>query len=80
LLANDRELKLPLDMFLDAIQNLPLFSVLPISCEIASEFAALQGFRDPADRAIVATARVHRLRLVTVDSNIIASGLVPVVE
>lgn len=37
------------------------------------------GLRDPADRAIVATARVHRLKLITSDQRIIASGLVPVI-
>jgi len=36
--------------------------------------------RDPADRAIVATARVHRLRLVTSDQRIIESKLVLVIE
>ena len=36
--------------------------------------------RDPADRAIVATARIHRLRLVTSDQRIVESKLVPVVE
>jgi PIN domain nuclease of toxin-antitoxin system len=36
--------------------------------------------RDPADRAIVATARVHRLLLVTSDQRIIESKLVPVVD
>jgi len=36
--------------------------------------------RDFADRAIAATARVHRLRLVTSDQRTIESNLVPVVE
>jgi PIN domain nuclease of toxin-antitoxin system len=36
--------------------------------------------RDPGDRVIVATARVHRLRLLTADQRIIESGLVPVIE
>jgi PIN domain nuclease of toxin-antitoxin system len=36
--------------------------------------------RDPADRVIVATARVHRLTLLTADQRIIESDLVPVVE
>jgi hypothetical protein len=36
--------------------------------------------RDPADRAIVASARVHNLRLVTSDRRIIESKLAPVVE
>jgi PIN domain nuclease of toxin-antitoxin system len=35
--------------------------------------------RDPADQAIVATARVHRLKLVTSDQRIIESKLVPVI-
>jgi PIN domain nuclease of toxin-antitoxin system len=48
--------------------------------EVAAEVAALGGYlRDPADRAIVSTARVRRLKLVTSDQRIIDSGLVPVV-
>jgi PIN domain nuclease of toxin-antitoxin system len=35
---------------------------------------------DPADRTIVATARVHGLRLVSSDRRIIDSGLVTVQE
>ena len=57
------------------------FSVVPFDAEIAAEVAVLgDALRDPADRAIVATARVRRLRLVTSDQRIIASNLVPVVE
>lgn len=48
--------------------------------EVALEVAALAALKDPADRAIAATARVHRLRLVTSDQRIIESQLVPVVE
>lgn len=56
------------------------YQVLPLTLEIATEVAALgPKLRDPADRAIVATARVHALRLVTSDQRIIESGLVPVV-
>jgi PIN domain nuclease of toxin-antitoxin system len=80
LLANERKLNASLDVFLNTIRNAPLFSILPISYEIVAEFGALQGFRDPADRAIVATARVHRLQLLTKDQNIIDSGLVSVIE
>jgi len=59
----------------------PLFVLLPITVEIAAAVATLGGtLTDPADRAIVATARVHRLRLVTSDQRIVASKLVPVVE
>jgi PIN domain nuclease of toxin-antitoxin system len=35
--------------------------------------------RDPSDRAIVATARVRNLRLLTSDQRIIGSNLVAVV-
>lgn len=56
------------------------FQVLPITFDIAIEAAQLRALRDPADRAIVATALVHRLQLVTSDQRIIDSKLVPVVE
>ncbi len=36
--------------------------------------------RDPADRAIVATARIHNLKLLTSDQRIIDSRLVPFIE
>ena len=57
------------------------FHVVPIDLEIAAEIAAMgDSLRDPADRAIVAAARIHRLRLVTSDQRIVESKLVPVVE
>ena len=55
------------------------FQVLPLDYDVAADAAGLTGLRDPADRAIVATARVHHLRLVTSDQRIIESKLVPVV-
>lgn len=59
----------------------PIFRVLPLTVEVAREVFQLGGaLRDPADRAIVATARVHRIRLLTSDQRIIESQLVPVVE
>lgn len=62
------------------LEGSPSFAVLPITFEIAAEFASLSHqLRDPADRAIVATARVHRLRLITSDERIIASKLVTVI-
>ena len=73
------DLKVGLDEFFDALQASPAFRVLPLTYEVASEAASVGSLRDPADRAIVATARVHRLRLVTSDQRIIESGLVPVV-
>jgi PIN domain nuclease of toxin-antitoxin system len=80
-LTSAGKLKLRLDDFFGELQSNPLFRVLPLTYEIALEVASLGGtLRDPADRAIVATARVHRLRLVTSDQRIITSKLVPVVE
>ena len=66
---------------LEALSADPLFQILPMTVEIATEVVLLgASLRDPADRAIVASARVHRLRLVTSDQRIIESKLVPVVD
>ena len=59
----------------------PAFQIIPLTTDVAYEVAAIgDSLRDPADRAIVATARVHRLRLLTADQRIIESQLVPVIE
>ena len=73
-------LKMSLDEFFGIIQSSPVFRILPITYEIASDVFSLVALKDPADRAIAATARVHRLQLVTSDQRIIESRLVPVVE
>jgi PIN domain nuclease of toxin-antitoxin system len=73
-------LKLPLDEFFRDLNSNPVFRVLPLTWEVALDVAFLGVLKDPADRAIVATARVHRLRLVTSDQRIIDSGFVQVVE
>jgi PIN domain nuclease of toxin-antitoxin system len=73
-------LKASLNEFFDNLQGNPVFRVLPLTYEIASEVASLGVLRDPADRTIVATARIHRLQLVTSDQHIIESRLVPIVE
>jgi PIN domain nuclease of toxin-antitoxin system len=71
----------PLGDILGAITRENGFHPIPIDCSIAAEIAAIgTSLRDPNDRAIVATARIRRLRLVTADQRIIDSGLVPVVE
>jgi PIN domain nuclease of toxin-antitoxin system len=65
---------------LGQLESNPAFEILPLTVEVAREVAALgPSLRDPTDRAIVATARVHQLRLITSDQRIIASQLVPVV-
>lgn len=73
-------LGMSLDDFFEALNSNPVFHVLPVTYEVAREVAWLAPLRDPADRAIVATARVHRLRLVTSDERIIKSGLIQVVD
>ena len=58
-----------------------MLQVLPVTFEIASEVASMgRALQDPADRAIVATACVHRLTLVTSDQRIIESKRVPVID
>jgi PIN domain nuclease of toxin-antitoxin system len=59
----------------------PALRIMPFTTDVAHEMAAMgDALRDPADRVIVATARVHRLRLLTADQRIIESNLVPVIE
>jgi PIN domain nuclease of toxin-antitoxin system len=72
--------KVSLGEFFQDLSANPVFRVLPLTHEVALDVASLGGLRDPADRAIAATARVHRLRLVTSDQRIIESKLVQVVE
>jgi PIN domain nuclease of toxin-antitoxin system len=73
-------LKVSLDELFRDLNSNPTFRILPLTYEVALDAASLSVLRDPADRAIAATARVHRLRLVTSDQRIIESRLVPVVE
>ena len=75
-----RPFEVPLSEFFEDVSSSPVFRVLPLTYEVALEAVALRTLRDPADRAITATALVHRLRLVTSDQRIIESKLVPVVE
>jgi PIN domain nuclease of toxin-antitoxin system len=73
-------LKVSLDGFFQDIDSNPAFRILPLTSEVALDVASLGVLRDPADRAIAATARVHHLRLVTSDRRIVESKLVQVVE
>lgn len=81
ILAGDGKLQLrkSLEEIFDDLQSSPILQLLPLTREVATEAAYLGNLRDSADRAIVATARVHRLRLVTSDQRIIESKLVPVI-
>ncbi len=79
ILASAGVIRISLPDFLASIAGNPVFRVLPLSFEIAAEVAFLGTLRDPADRAIAATARVHRLTLLTSDERIIDSTLVKTV-
>ena len=71
--------EIPFDDLVEKLSSDSAIQILPLTLEIAIEIEAIgDGLRDPADRAIVATARVHRLKLITSDARIIESGLVPV--
>ena len=68
------------ELLLDLESN-PAFQLEPLTVDVAAEVAALgASLRDPADRTIVATARVRKLRLITSDRRIIDSKLVPTVS
>lgn len=70
----------PAAAILNKVEPNPAFRIVPFTVDIATEVAAIgDALRDPADRAIVCTARAHGLRLVTSDRRIIDSNLVPVV-
>jgi len=64
----------------ELLEQSPVFRILPVTIPIAIDAGALSLLRDPADRTIVATARVHRLRLLTSDQRIIDSNLVSVID
>ena len=72
-------LSLALREWLERATAPPLVRRCGISPAIAAEVAALpESFhRDPADRILVATARVEGATLLTRDRRIIASGLAP---
>jgi len=69
---------IPVHDLLSELESNPAFHIEPLTVDIAAEVAALGApLRDPADRAIVATARIRKLRLITSDRRIIDSKLVP---
>jgi PIN domain nuclease of toxin-antitoxin system len=81
-LVAEGRLKLRNDLsnVLDAFENDPVYRILPLSAAVAVDAAALQSLRDLGDRVIAATARIHKLRLVTSDSRIIDSNLVSTIH
>ncbi|MEA3358471.1 MAG: type II toxin-antitoxin system VapC family toxin [Thermodesulfobacteriota bacterium] len=66
-------LKISSEEWLDHAINRTGITVLNLTPRIALESCNLPGtfHKDPADRIIVATARIHKLKLITKDQNII---------
>lgn len=75
-------LALPIDEWLARATAAPRVGLYPVTPAIASEVVALGSTRgwDPADRIIVATARVLGVPLATSDKRIIDSKLVPTIS
>lgn len=75
-LVEHKRLELPCSLSEWMAQALayPGIRLLPLTPEVAVESTRLPGtfHRDPADQIIVATARLHRLQLVTSDARILA--------
>ena len=71
----------PLGPWLASIVRSPRLRTHRVTARVAAEVAALPStfHRDPADRIIVATARVLALPLMTADRRIVGSGLVEIV-
>ena len=69
------------DVLFTQLETHPRLEILPLSPRIALESTRLgpNFHRDPADRLIAATARVHGLRLLTADARIRDSAVVAVV-
>ena len=81
LAGGSHRIKASMDELFSELGTNPIFRILPLTIEVATEVSLLGGaLGDPADRAIVATARLHHLRLLTSDQRIIESKLVAVVE
>jgi PIN domain nuclease of toxin-antitoxin system len=68
----------PVAWITSALRQVPLRAI-PVTTDIALECARFElPHDDPADRILVATARVHALTFVTSDQKIIEAGVVPV--
>jgi PIN domain nuclease of toxin-antitoxin system len=80
LLVSRRKIEPAISNIFDAVESNPVFQILPVTMQVASEVASLETLVDPFDKAIVATARVHRLNLLTADERIIESGLIKTVS
>jgi PIN domain nuclease of toxin-antitoxin system len=75
-------LTMPVGAWLAQLASSPSLELARVTPAIAAEVAALpKSFRrDPADRAIVATARAHGATLLTSEAAIVAARLVPTID
>jgi PIN domain nuclease of toxin-antitoxin system len=65
----------------EMLETSPALKIFPLTVGIAREAPPLSAvLRDPADCLIVATARVHGLRLLTSDRRIVDSKLAQIVD
>lgn len=81
LVARSRlQLAFSVQEWFDDLKDDPLIEILPLTTSIILESIRLQAdeLTDPADQLIVATARVHGKRLMTVDGLICNARVVPV--
>ena len=67
-------LKIEVDDFITQLENLPAIQFLPITNRIALASVGLPEplHKDPADRLIIATAKVNNCKLITADEKILA--------
>ncbi|OGQ84113.1 MAG: hypothetical protein A3F90_17805 [Deltaproteobacteria bacterium RIFCSPLOWO2_12_FULL_60_19] len=72
-------LKMPFHRWVEEITKAPNFQVQPYTLEILLAAESLSSIRDPADRAIVATARDLGYPLLTADAGIQEGGWVETV-
>jgi len=63
----------------DRLASMPNYSVRPLELDVVKAAYGLRVLSDPSDRLIVGTALALGLPLITADSTITASGLVPIV-
>ena len=83
LLFNEGSLrkKVSMDELFAALETRHNLHIFPLTIDIAREVSYLKRtLRDPSDCVIVATARVHGLRLLTADQRILKSNVVSVVD
>lgn len=64
------QLDIPVAEWAETVQLIPRVQALPLTAEVALTADVLEMHADPADRFIVATARIAGARLVTKDTSI----------